>query len=76
MFLTAAELEALTDRKTRPAQARVLKAKGIAFLPGPKVLRSVVERHGGHAEPTPDPQSPSFEWMQRKLHARDRTTQT
>lgn len=70
MFLTTAQLHALTKRSTRPAQIRRLKAMGIPYIDDPaaanlKVLRSVVERAGGNDAANDDP-TPDFTWMRKR----------
>lgn len=53
LFLDAAEVRALTDKSTRPAQEKRLRELGIPFEHGhpPKVLRAALERRA-HIEPT------------------------
>lgn len=54
MFLAAADLVELTERKRAAAQCRALEAMGVPYLPGadghPRVLRSLVERLLGAGE--------------------------
>lgn len=61
MFLTEAELQALSGRVKPSAQVRWLKAEKIAYIVGgdgkPKVLRDlVVARLGGTGHTRPEPQ--------------------
>jgi hypothetical protein len=44
LTLTAAEIAELTDRHTRPAQIKRLRAMGVPFLDDPKAGRIVVLR--------------------------------
>lgn len=58
MFLSAIELEHLTERKRAAAQCRALDAMSIVYLKGagghPRVLRSLVERMLGAPAAAPE----------------------